>query len=77
MHGNALEWCQDEYAPTNSAGDDAEQLSPLANDKDRVFRGGSLFYPPKNVRSANRSKDSPQKEYLTNGFRVARTIRVP
>ncbi|KYC35634.1 hypothetical protein WA1_07400 [Scytonema hofmannii PCC 7110] len=79
MHGNVWEWCADikhdnyEGAPSNST---SWQLT-VDNDN-RMLRGGSWIYNPRNCRSAFRSDGHPDYRYDNAGFRVvlsgARTL---
>jgi len=70
MHGNVWEWCQDWYAA-----DDGHRVDPIGatQGSHRVLRGGSFFYPPRNVRFANRYDDLPGNRFANLGFRLART----
>jgi formylglycine-generating enzyme required for sulfatase activity/DNA-binding CsgD family transcriptional regulator len=43
-------------------------------ERDRVFRGGSWGYGPRNLRSANRSRNQHGNRFNDLGFRVARTL---
>ena len=87
MHGNVWEWVQDCYnwagywgAPSDGSameGDgckldwEAEFFGVAWN---RVFRGGSWFDKPSNLRSAYRDSDYPNFRAFHIGFRVARTL---
>ena len=68
MHGNVWEWVQDWYGdyPSRSV------VDPKGPDKGkyRVLRGGSWYYDARFVRSANRSRNTPDNRN-NNGFRVA------
>jgi formylglycine-generating enzyme required for sulfatase activity len=71
MHGNVWEWVRDWYGdyPDVLA---VEPDGPRSGDG-RVIRGGSFFYSPQNLRSANRADDDPERRYVINrGFRCAR-----
>ncbi|MBN2285883.1 MAG: formylglycine-generating enzyme family protein [Tissierellales bacterium] len=77
MHGNAVEWCLDWYAPYESDHLD-NPYGPLTGEF-RVARGGSFFRYPNDCRSATRSKFSPEYSGGTIGFRVviAENIKKP
>ena len=63
MHGNVLEWCWDQYDPTEEA-----------SSASRVLRGGSFFNGiPDFLRSAIRDSSSPEGRDYGNGFRLSRT----
>jgi formylglycine-generating enzyme required for sulfatase activity len=74
MHGNAEQWCADQYgrdyygkSPADDPkGPDAEYL--------RVLRGGSWIGFPGYCRSATRRGNSPDFRLYDTGFRVARTL---
>ncbi|MBW8039038.1 MAG: SUMF1/EgtB/PvdO family nonheme iron enzyme [Planctomycetes bacterium] len=68
MHGNALEWCVDWYAPYRP--DRLQDPSGPLTGKFRVARGGSFFRYPNDCRSATRSKFDPEYSGGTIGFRV-------
>jgi len=77
MHGNVWEWVEDCYqdnyngAPT----DGSAKLS--ASCSSRVVRGGSSYFYPQDLRSADRDRSSPDDRYSFRGFRVARTLSAP
>ena len=55
MHGNAAEWCNDEYSPdyyTTSEGIDPR--GPEGESRAKVVRGGGCFSSPRSCRSASR-----------------------
>ena len=74
LHGNVLEWVQDcwngsyQGAPTNGSAWESGDCSQ------RVLRGGSWNYYPRDLRSADRLRDSSASRLDDDGFRVARTI---
>jgi formylglycine-generating enzyme required for sulfatase activity len=71
MHGNVLEWCQDHWhrnyegAPTGGSAWLTED-----DQANRVFRGGSWVFVPRNCRSAYRDGNVPDNIYDSLGFRV-------
>ncbi|MCB1132332.1 MAG: formylglycine-generating enzyme family protein [Verrucomicrobiae bacterium] len=69
MHGNAAEWCWDNY--TNSLGT-TEAIDPKgpASGDHRVVRGGSWNNPAANCRAASRASLSPGSKRNTVGFRI-------
>ncbi len=72
MHGNVGEWVQDcwndsyEGAPADGSAWESEGCS------DRVTRGGSWYYDPKDLRSAKRDPWPTGFRFRGFGFRVAR-----
>ena len=74
MHGNVWEWVQDcrnenyQGAPTDGSAWESGDCSQ------RVLRGGSWSINPRNLRSANRFRDTTTNRNDNDGFRVARTI---
>ncbi|NJM47321.1 MAG: formylglycine-generating enzyme family protein [Alkalinema sp. RU_4_3] len=73
MHGNVWEWCMDHWhdnydeAPIDgSAWVDGDR----EKDADRLLRGGSWDYDPRNCRSAFRNHVSPDDRDYDLGFRV-------
>ena len=80
MLGNALEWCQGSKAayapgPGGTAAEGLEDKGDITDKLGRVLRGGSFYYPPMNVRSANRTGFGPTYRDYDVGFRPARTFR--
>jgi len=76
MLGNVWEWTQDCYVDSYKAtpADGSAQESPDNNACPlRVLRGGSWYDGPRNVRSANRDRGTPDLRFSNIGFRLART----
>jgi formylglycine-generating enzyme required for sulfatase activity len=65
LHGNVLEWCQDEFA--DYAGDATD---PRGHDVSRVNRGGYWGSPAGNARSAQRFGGGPRSRFAGRGFRL-------
>ncbi|NOX98974.1 MAG: formylglycine-generating enzyme family protein [Verrucomicrobia bacterium] len=90
MHGNVMEWCLNQYYP-DAYRSDASSI-PATKLYPRVFRGGSWYDYPENLRSSARfyseknfKQDDPlsPKSYwhLSNapwlGFRIVRPLTIP
>jgi formylglycine-generating enzyme required for sulfatase activity len=69
MHGNAWEWCQDNYDP-NYYKNNPRKDPPGGAGVDRAVRGGSWYWPPEFCRSAFRHFVPPGQRYSDLGFRV-------
>jgi serine/threonine protein kinase/formylglycine-generating enzyme required for sulfatase activity len=78
MHGNAWEWCQDEYkrfgGGSGKAVDNIEDMREIKSPSSRVLRGGSFLYQASFVRSADRIDFGPSLRNDGLGFRLARTF---
>ena len=72
--GNVWEWVEDCYAPNydKAAKDGAAFKSNTCSD--RSMRGGSWYLKPGIIRSASRTKQSPDFRTIDVGFRLARTL---
>jgi formylglycine-generating enzyme required for sulfatase activity len=71
MHGNVWEWCLDHWHD-NYEGAPTDGSAWLSEDKslNRLLRGGSWDYSPRNCRSAVRYLNSPGYRFYIIGFRV-------
>ena len=74
MHGNVWEWVEDCYLNTYSGAPTNGRAVADAPSCSRVLRGGSWYYIPRFLRSANRDRDPPDNRNYAVGFRVARTL---
>ncbi len=74
MLGNVWEWVQDCYNP-EFAGAPLDGSAWTGGDcSTRVFRGGSWYSNPRDVRLAQRDKDDASASFNDLGFRVARAL---
>ena len=74
MSGNVWEWVQDWYARSLPGGTDPLRSSYGSN---RVIRGGSWISDARNLRSADRDYERPERpggRYDYVGFRLVRTL---
>jgi formylglycine-generating enzyme required for sulfatase activity len=69
MHGNAWEWCQDNYDPNYYKNSPVKDPPGGAGDE-RVLRGGSWYWSPEFCRCAFRQFVAPGLRYSDSGFRV-------
>jgi formylglycine-generating enzyme required for sulfatase activity len=81
VHGNVWEWVEDYYCddyetgPVDGTARESKSCSkPDAIEGLRVFRGGSCFYEPRQMRSAMRLRNLPNFRNQTLGFRIARDL---
>jgi formylglycine-generating enzyme required for sulfatase activity len=74
MSGNVWEWCHDWYADSLNAGLQIDPTGP-ASGRDNVIRGGGWYYPPGELRSANRNFAPPDTEGRDIGFRVVLPVK--
>jgi formylglycine-generating enzyme required for sulfatase activity len=75
MHGNVSEWVQD-FWHDNYAGAPSDGSAWLSggDQSRRVLRGGSWSSTPRNLRSADRGRSTPDDRFYGTGFRIARTF---
>ncbi|WP_320005672.1 formylglycine-generating enzyme family protein [Maridesulfovibrio sp.] len=69
MHGNVWEWCADRYGEYEQ--ESVKDPKGPADGVNRVLRGGSWFYYGWLVRSANRSRSTPDVRSDDIGFRFS------
>jgi len=74
MHGNVLEWCQDDWVSNYEKTPRDGTAYKESKDSDKVVRGGSWFNFASNTRSANRSRYNPTNRNNNRGFRILRTL---
>jgi formylglycine-generating enzyme required for sulfatase activity len=71
MHGNVYEWCLDHWHENyEGAPIDGSAWLSEGESADRVLRGGSWSYAPRNCRSAYRLHHHPGYRNVNFGFRV-------
>ena len=74
MHGNAYEWCEDDYHSTyEGAPTDGSAWIESSRATYRVLRGGYSYGSAANCRSAARGYYTPGDRNYYNGVRFART----
>ena len=76
MHGNVWEWTMDKYSSDASKVPVDPKYGHQVNLTEgsyRVFRGGSWFSIPQDLRSANRYNNTPGNSNDLIGFRLVRT----
>lgn len=69
VHGNVWEWTCSAY--DENYGGSEEKCAGRNNSGLRVLRGGSWLNEPRDVRSANRYRNVPDRRSLNIGFRLA------
>ena len=68
MVGNVLQWCGDWHGPYPAGA--VENPQGPTEGKERVLRGGSFVYGPRQCRCAFRGRNSPEFQNFYVGFRV-------
>jgi formylglycine-generating enzyme len=73
MHGNACEWCADQYRPYKDivSKKDPESTKRAGEAENRVLRGGAWCDHPRYCRAAFRGRIAPSERYSDFGLRVA------
>lgn len=81
VHGNAWEWvadyfCEDRASLPADGSARSKRACPAQSAPEglRIFRGGSCFYEPRQMRAAMRLRNWPSFRNMTVGFRVARSL---
>jgi formylglycine-generating enzyme required for sulfatase activity len=75
MHGNVLEWCEDNWHKDYNGNPPTDGSVWRGGDaSSRVLRGGSWDDGPHGLRSAIRARIHPDNRNYWVGFRVARTL---
>ena len=78
MPGNVWEWVEDcWHGSYEGAPRDGSAWTHGGDCGTRVLRGGSWYSLPRNLRSANRNRNTTANRNDNNGFRVARTLDGP
>ncbi len=82
VHGNVWEWVADYFCEdyTSSPTDGTprnKKTCPKQFDPEglKIFRGGSCFYGPRQMRASMRLRNLPDLRNMTIGFRIARDIK--
>jgi formylglycine-generating enzyme required for sulfatase activity len=75
VHGNVGEWVRDVWH-NNYEGAPTDGSARIAGGDEgrRVLRGGSWFDAPRDLRSANRGRNTPGIRDISTGFRIARPL---
>ena len=74
LHGNVFEWVEDCYKDSYSGAPTNGSANTTGDCRKRVLRGGSWYYNPVYLRSANRYWGGTVYRYYFIGFRIARTL---
>ena len=76
MSGNVWEWCEDGWHENyqNAPADGTARNNNHSQTKNRLLRGGSWYYHPRNCRSALRIRLNAYNRYFNIGFRLALSL---
>lgn len=74
MLGSVWEWCQDFYSPTAYAGAPAADPVNASEASEHVYRGGSWFLEPHQIRPGFRGGNLASSRTQYAGFRLARDL---
>ena len=74
VHGNVWEWVADCWNDSYTGAPADGSAWERGNCSRRVLRGGSWYFRPRSLRSANRIRYTTGSRYLNVGFRIARTL---
>ncbi|MGQ0671306.1 MAG: formylglycine-generating enzyme family protein [Hyphomicrobium sp.] len=74
MHGNVGEWVEDCYQDSYKAAPVDATATTETSGCRRVVRGGSWFFSPEELRSADRGRNFASLRSYILGFRVGRTL---
>ena len=74
VHGNVWEWVQDCWNESYAGAPSDGRAWEAGDCSGRVLRGGSWYYIPRSLRSANRSWYTADYRFFNYGFRIARPL---
>jgi formylglycine-generating enzyme required for sulfatase activity len=74
MHGNVAEWVEDCWSASYASAPSDGSGYTSAGCSLRTLRSGSWYFSPRNLRSASRSRSTPDSRSNDRGFRIARTL---
>ena len=74
VHGNVWEWVQDCWNRGYAGAPRDGRAWETGDCSRRVLRGGSWYYEPRYLRSANRIRNTADYRFNSSGFRIARSL---